>query len=148
MRAWNAWARFSVGSNCRAWLLRILTNSFINRYRKQRRRRRFINDDQDEAVMALHASARERCHDPKQHMVQDQLGDEVRSALTMLGPEYRTVVELADLRGVRYRDIADKLGLPIGTVMSRLFRARRQLESRLADYARSDYGIQRGAAMA
>jgi RNA polymerase sigma-70 factor (ECF subfamily) len=65
-----------------------------------------------------------------------------------LGEGYREVVELADLRGVRYKDIARKLGVPIGTVMSRLFRARRQLEGKLAGYAASDYGIRRAASAA
>ena len=78
-------------------------------------------------------------------MLEGALGDEVTRALASLAPDYRQVVELADLRGIRYRDIADQLGLPIGTVMSRLFRARRQLELQLTDYAAQDYGICKAA---
>ena len=78
-------------------------------------------------------------------MVEPMVGDEVRAAIEGLGPEYREVVERADLRGERYRDIADALGVPIGTVMSRLFRARRQLEEQLRDYAATDWGFRRAA---
>jgi RNA polymerase sigma-70 factor (ECF subfamily) len=99
LRAMCAWESFQPGSNLRAWLFRILTNAFINGYRKRRR----------------------------------------------LGPEYRDVVERADLRGEKYKDIADALHVPIGTVMSRLFRARRVLETELADFAAKDYGIKRAA---
>jgi RNA polymerase sigma-70 factor (ECF subfamily) len=77
-------------------------------------------------------------------MVETSLGDEVSAALETLGDDYREVVKLADLEGRRYRDIAGTLGVPIGTVMSRLYRARRQLETLLRDYAAADYGIRRG----
>ena len=69
----------------------------------------------------------------------------MKTALAALGPEYREVVERADLKGEKYRDIADALHVPIGTVMSRLFRARRQLEGELRSYAAEDYGIKRAA---
>ena len=69
----------------------------------------------------------------------------MKSALDRLGPEYRDVVERADLRGEKYKDIADALSVPIGTVMSRLFRARRVLEGELATFAQRDYGIKRAA---
>ena len=77
--------------------------------------------------------------------MEDELCDEVKSALDRLGPEYRDVVERADLRGEKYKDIADALHVPIGTVMSRLFRARRVLETELAGFAAKDYGIKRAA---
>ncbi len=145
MRALGAWSRFIPGSNCRAWLLRILTNSFINNYRGRRRYRRFVHETGDEAVVALYGDDVDRVGNPIRHMYDEMLGDEVRAALATLSPEYRQVIELADLQSVRYRDIADRLGLPIGTVMSRLFRARRQLEELLRDFAATDYGIQRAA---
>ena len=66
-------------------------------------------------------------------------------ALTKLGADYRDVVERADLKGQKYKDIADDLHVPIGTVMSRLFRARRQLETELTDYAEDEYGIKKAA---
>ncbi len=145
LRAYTAWARFEPGSNCRAWLLRIMTNSFINSYRRRRRHQRFANECPDDAVYALYGDSQREAQDPEHKLLADQLGDEVTAALASLGEDYRRVVELADLRGIRYREIAAKLGLPIGTVMSRLFRARRQLEQQLSEYAATDYGIRRAA---
>ena len=145
LRALGAWSRFIPGSNCRAWLLRILTNSFINNYRRRRRYRRFAHETGEDAVVALYGHDVERSANPSRDMLEHTLGDEVRAALDTLADDYRKVIELADLQGVRYRDIAESLGVPIGTVMSRLFRARRQLEELLRDYAANDYGISRAA---
>lgn len=143
-RALAAWHRFEPGSNCRAWLFRILTNGFISGYRRKRRHDRFAHETGDDARVALHGEEPERAGDPSAHLTSG-LGDEALGALAELADDYRKVVILADLRGARYRDIAAELGLPIGTVMSRLFRARRQLEERLRDYAAADYGIRRAA---
>jgi RNA polymerase sigma-70 factor (ECF subfamily) len=121
-----------------------LTNAFINGYRAGGThpvRQRCPED----AVAAFYGDAPVRARDPEAAMLEGALGDEVTRALATLAPDYRQVVELADLRGIRYRDIADQLGLPIGTVMSRLFRARRQLELQLTDYAAEDYGIRKAA---
>jgi len=145
LRAFAAWHRFEQGTNCRAWLLRILTNTFINGYRRRRRHNRFATDCPADAVAACYGDAPDRARDPQGTLLHGQLGDEVTAALARLAPDYREVVELADLHGVRYRDIADRLGVPIGTVMSRLFRARRQLEVLLSDYAATDYGIRKAA---
>lgn len=145
-RAFGAWHRFQLGTNCRAWLLRILTNSFINGYRRRKRHHRFTHESGDDATVALYGDSPSRVAAPSEAVVDQVLGDEVSAALSSLGEEYREVVEMADLSGHRYKDIAAKLGVPIGTVMSRLFRARRQLEGQLRDYAASDYGIRRLAA--
>jgi RNA polymerase sigma factor (sigma-70 family) len=136
----------SPGSNCRAWLFRILTNGFISGYRRRRRHNRFTHETGDDAVAAFYGEkSSDQGGNPQEALVQAGLGDEVESALAELGEDYLKVVLLADLRGARYRDIAVELGVPIGTVMSRLFRARRQLEERLRDYAAADYGIHRAA---
>ena len=148
LRAFKAWHRFEPGSNCRAWLFRILTNSFINNYRRRRRHNRFANENPEDAIAAVYGDTRVKAADPEEELLADALGDEVVAALATLGDDYRRVVELADLRGVRYRDIADRLDVPIGTVMSRLFRARRQLEKLLSEYAANDYGIRRVVAAA
>ncbi len=146
MRAFAAWSRFIPGSNARAWVFRILTNSFINTCRRRKRQRRFATETPDDAMRALYGSSRPReASDPVGTLLEDELSDPVLDALSRLGDDYREVVVLADLGGVRYRDIADRLGVPIGTVMSRLFRARRQLEAQLADFAATDYGIRRAA---
>jgi RNA polymerase sigma-70 factor (ECF subfamily) len=145
-RALGAWHRFEPGTNCRAWLFRILTNSFINGYRRRKRHRRFTDEKGDDTAIAMHGDISPRRTDPSRAVVDECLGDQVSAALDTLGADYRQVVEMADLGGQRYKDIAKNLGVPIGTVMSRLFRARRQLESLLAEYAAADYGIRRRAA--
>jgi RNA polymerase sigma-70 factor (ECF subfamily) len=149
VRAYAAWDRFEHGSNCRAWLLRILTNSYINGYRRGRSHKKFAARPGDEPVELLYGS--ERYHtaaDPEGAMTAPTLGDEVTRALAELPEEYRLVVVLADLEGMSYKEIATAVGCPVGTVMSRLFRARRQLEGRLAAYARKEYGVGRRESMA
>ena len=145
MRAMLAWDRFEQGSNVRAWLLRILTNAFINGYRKRRRHQRFATECPGDARNALFGTQDDNTGDLEDAIVEGELGDEVSGALERLSPDYRDVVERADLRGEKYKDIAEATGVPIGTVMSRLFRARRQLEEDLRDYAEEDWGISRAA---
>jgi RNA polymerase sigma-70 factor (ECF subfamily) len=145
LRAMCAWSSFQPGSNLRAWLFRILTNGFINGYRKRRRHQRFAAERPGDALAALYGRDQDRTDDLQSELFGDELGDEVQRALGQLGREYRDVVERADLHGEKYKDIADALDVPIGTVMSRLFRARRVLEGELADFAARDYGIKRAA---
>jgi RNA polymerase sigma-70 factor (ECF subfamily) len=145
LRAMCAWDSFQPGSNLRAWLFRILTNAFINGYRKRRRHQRFAVERPGDALHALYGRDQDCTDDLEAALCEDELCDEVKTALGRLGPEYRDVVERADLRGEKYKDIADALEVPIGTVMSRLFRARRVLEGELAGFAAKDYGIKRAA---
>jgi RNA polymerase sigma-70 factor (ECF subfamily) len=145
MRAMVAWNSFETGSNLRAWLFRILTNAFINGYRKRRRHQRFATERPGDALTALYGRDQDHTDELDEALTCDELCDEVQTALAHLGPDYRDVVERADLRGEKYKDIADALEVPIGTVMSRLFRARRVLESELATFAARDYGIKRAA---
>ena len=145
LRAMCAWASFEQGSNLRAWLFRILTNAFINGYRKRRRHQRFATERPGDALAALYGRDQDCTDDLEDTLYGDELSDEVQGALSRLGDDYRDVVERADLKGQKYKDIADDLNVPIGTVMSRLFRARRVLETELAGYAASDYGIKRAA---
>ena len=145
LRAMVAWESFQTGSNLRAWLFRILTNAFINGYRKRRRHQRFATERPGDALNALYGRDQDHTDDLEEEMFGEELCDEVKTALDRLGPEYRDVVERADLKGEKYKDIADALHVPIGTVMSRLFRARRVLETELAGFAARDYGIKRAA---
>jgi len=145
LRAMVAWTSFEPGSNLRAWLFRILTNSFINGYRKRRRHQRFSTERPGDALAALYGRDQDHTDDLEAALTEDELSDEVHQALDGLGADYRDVVERADLRGEKYKDIADALHVPIGTVMSRLFRARRALEVELAPFAARDYGIKRAA---
>ncbi|MBK7072755.1 MAG: sigma-70 family RNA polymerase sigma factor [Myxococcales bacterium] len=145
LRAMVAWGRFEEGTNVRAWLYRILTNSFINIYRKRRRHQRFATERPGDTRMAVYGTPEDHAADPTEALTAELLSDEVTAALAGLGPDYREVVQRADLGGERYKDIADALAVPIGTVMSRLFRARRQLEVELTDYAAKDWGLRKAA---
>lgn len=146
LRAYSAWRSFIPGSNCRAWLIRILTNSYINHYRRSRSHRSFIQRSEDEKLQALYGGdTRDAVRDAESLLAEGGFSDEVNRALAELDDDYRVVIVLADIEGMKYKDIATALHCPIGTVMSRLFRARRQLEGRLAPFAAADYGINRAA---
>jgi RNA polymerase sigma-70 factor (ECF subfamily) len=132
MRAWVFWHRFEPGTNGRAWMHRILVNTFINGYRRKRRER--------DILTAVHAEEL-REHGWRAHLAVDPgegLGDEVQAALDALPEEFRRVVVLVDLEERSYRDAADAIGCPIGTVMSRLHRARRAMKEKLGGYASTE----------
>ena len=145
LRAMVAWTSFQSGTNLRAWLFRILTNAFINGYRKRRRHARLTAERPADTLIALYGRDQDHTDALDAALCEGALCDEVQAALDRLGPEYREVVERADLRGEKYRQIATALGVPIGTVMSRLFRARRALEAELTGVAARDYGYRRAA---
>jgi RNA polymerase sigma-70 factor (ECF subfamily) len=132
VRAWTFWDRFEPGSNSRAWLHRILVNTFINSYRKQRRERDLFRAAAEETKREAATDAALRGAE------REGLSDEVGQALSSLPPEFRAVIERVDLGDSSYREVASELGCPIGTVMSRLHRARRQLSEVLADYASAE----------
>src|SRR4051812_14191092 len=136
LRAWTFWDRFEPGSNARAWLHRILVNTFINAYRKQRRERELFRQAGEEARREATTSNVVRA------ATRDGLGDEVGAALAALPSEFRAVVELVDLGDLSYREVASELGCPIGTVMSRLHRARKQLQESLSGYASREGYVQ------
>ncbi|MEM9071596.1 MAG: sigma-70 family RNA polymerase sigma factor [Myxococcota bacterium] len=136
-RAWAFWDRFEEGTNARAWMHRILYNTFVNGYRRKKREREILGQVRRETVRDAHWSRGERTLrgpiDPQQG-----IGDEVKAALEALPDTFRLAVELVDLRGQSYKDAADAIGCPVGTVMSRLHRGRRLLKESLVDYARSE----------
>ena len=142
LRAYAAWDRFISRLELPRLAAEILTNSFINGYRRSRSRRAFGQRSEEEQVVALYG---EDIPSPEDELLDDALGDEVSGALAELSDEYRVVVVLADLEGLKYKDVAAVLECPVGTVMSRLFRARRQLEEKLAGFAATEYGIARAA---
>jgi RNA polymerase sigma-70 factor (ECF subfamily) len=129
VRAWTFWHRFQAGSNAKAWLHRILMNTFINGYRKKRRERELLK------AAALDSRRRALAQLDSRSARADGVGDEVDAALETLTPEFRKVVEMVDLSDYSYREVAAKLECPIGTVMSRLHRARKQLQGKLGEYA-------------
>ena len=135
-RAYTSFAQFEPGTNLRAWLHRILLNSFFNYCRKRQREPRqapvgIIHDYQQADILA-HASSAPSAEAEALERVPD---DHVLRALRRLSVAYRTVVCLSDMEGYNCREIADIMGTPTGTVMSRLYRARCQLREYLRDYA-------------
>ncbi len=139
MRAYQNWGQFTAGTNCRAWLFRILTNTFINGYRRRTKEREVL-DKERAGALADRFFSRDCARawaDPEVTYSQKNLSPTVERALASLKPEFRMVVVLADLQDQSYREIAEPIGCPIGTVMSRLFRARRALRLLLEDHARA-----------
>lgn len=126
LRAWTFWDRFQPGTNGRAWMHRILVNTFINGYRRRRREREILGEIKRD-VGAYPSWGRS--------VPGEALGDEVTAALRSLPPEFRQVLELVDLGDRSYKDAAHAIGCPIGTVMSRLHRARRAMKRQLGEYA-------------
>ncbi|MBI5135942.1 MAG: sigma-70 family RNA polymerase sigma factor [Nitrospirae bacterium] len=145
LRAFRFFHQFERGTNCRAWLYKILRNTFASRYAKAKRDPATVDLDEvapflgedDEALLEMPTAT-------YQELLDRVLEDDVRAALMDLPEAYRMVVILADMESLPYREIADIVGVPIGTVMSRLFRGRRALRGQLVEAARR-HGIGRSA---
>ncbi len=149
LKAYGAFASFRAGTNLRAWLYRILTNTYINGYRK--RQRQPVAQPTEEitdwqlAQAAQHTSAGLRSAEMD---ALDRLPDsDVKDALSQLAEDFRMAVYLADVEGFAYKEIAEIMGTPIGTVMSRLHRGRKQLRDMLTGVAR-ERGFLRDAEVA
>lgn len=139
LRAYKYYDKFQEGTNFKAWLFKILKNTFINRYRKRQRQPLKNSFDEIEGsfeLKLLESPLTARGATPEEELMVDALDQDVQQALEALPEDYRMAVELADLQGLSYREIADQLGIPLGTVMSRLYRGRRKLEAVLLEYAR------------
>jgi RNA polymerase sigma-70 factor (ECF subfamily) len=132
LRAFRSIDRFTPGTNLRAWLFKIMTNAFINEYRKRTRQPRNTSlDDVEEYYVYAHlidAGFQPESRGPEEEVLAGITDDSVVAALESLSDDFRQVVLLADVEGFAYREIADILDIPIGTVMSRLHRARRRLQ--------------------
>jgi RNA polymerase sigma-70 factor (ECF subfamily) len=134
LRAYRFWDGFESGTNCRAWVLRILTNLFRNRYREREREQEILGEaETSTANLGRFQGAAPR--DAESALFGHMLSRDVEKALDALPPEFRLPVILADLEDLSYKEIADIMECPAGTVMSRLYRGRRMLQKLLGDYA-------------
>lgn len=131
LRALERWEQYRLGSNIRAWMFTILYHLFVSRRRRQQLREAPAPATED--GWAAHDAVGEA--DPEGRFYDSLLDDEVVRAVDALPEEYRSAVVLSDLHGLRYAEVASVLGVPEGTVKSRLFRGRRILQRKLARYA-------------
>ncbi|MBN8706606.1 MAG: sigma-70 family RNA polymerase sigma factor [Bacteroidetes bacterium] len=137
LKAYRFFDSFERGTNCKAWLFRILKNTFINQYRKTAKEPGKVDyDDIKEFYNNIKPDSVDS-NDLEEELFGNLLDDTVTSALQQVPPEFRTVVILCDLQGMTYEEISDTVGCPVGTVRSRLHRGRKLLKDGLAEYART-----------
>jgi RNA polymerase sigma factor (sigma-70 family) len=137
MKAFRFINSFEQGTNAKAWLFRILKNSFINEYRKKSKQPAKVDYQEVETFYNSDDVDYQSTTDLRAESVKDMLGDEISNALNALAVDFRTVIILADLEGFTYEEMAKILDIPIGTVRSRLHRARNLLKDQLKGYAQS-----------
>lgn len=137
LKAFRFFDKFERGTNIRAWLFTILTNTYINRYRKKTRQPVMVEFQEERTKIKNHPS-----RDPIEiaasghvEAMLELVDDDVKAALDSLPDDFRLVVLLADLEDFSYKEIAEIVGCPLGTVMSRLYRGRRMLRKKLHQYA-------------
>jgi RNA polymerase sigma-70 factor (ECF subfamily) len=138
LRAYRFWDTFEKDSNCKAWLLRILTNTFINEYQRKKRSREVIDAaaaEQDATDGVLHHVGADTQKSPERLLLDRSVSDDVQRALEALPDDFRTAVVLCDIEGLSYKEIAEAMDCPVGTVMSRLFRGRKLLAGTLKEFA-------------
>jgi RNA polymerase sigma-70 factor (ECF subfamily) len=140
LRAYRFWDSFEQDSNCKAWLLRIVTNTFINEYQRRKRSREVLDaataeQDATDGVL-IHADANDR-QSPERALLDRSVSDDVQRALDGIPEDFRTAVVLCDVQGLSYKEIAEIMQTPVGTVMSRLFRGRKLLAAALREFAMS-----------
>ena len=136
LKAYRAYNTFQEGTNLKAWLYRILTNTYINQYRKQQRRPSEVElgELQDLYLFRRLGESSGAVRSTEESVLESIVDTDIKAALESLPERFRMPVLLADVEGFAYKEIAEILDVPIGTVMSRLHYARRALKERLKDY--------------
>ena len=135
LKAYRFWDKFEKGTNCRAWLFRIMRNSYINRYRKAVKTPEHVDYDE---IKEFYNTIREQstdANDLSEKLYGQLLDDQVATAITDIPEEFRTVVILCDIEGFTYEEAAEFVDCPIGTIRSRLHRGRKLLRDKLFKYA-------------
>jgi RNA polymerase sigma-70 factor (ECF subfamily) len=132
LKAYRSWHQYQQGTNAKGWLLTILRHAFINEYRRRSRRPETVDLDAIEPFAVFDELQDE---DPQARFFDQIVDDEVLRAIDALPEQFREAVVLSDVEGMSYEEVARILGVPIGTVKSRLFRARRLLQAKLYEYA-------------
>ncbi|MBN1541594.1 sigma-70 family RNA polymerase sigma factor [candidate division KSB1 bacterium] len=148
LRAFRFFEKFQQGTNFRAWIFKILTNTFINNYRKKTRSPQQV--DLEKVSFALESDQEYEGPDTwipeyDEAAFEDMFDDDIQYALDKLSDEFRMIILLADIQGLSYKEISKIAGIPIGTVMSRLFRGRRMLQRSLGRYAKREGYIDENA---
>jgi RNA polymerase sigma-70 factor (ECF subfamily) len=138
LRVFRFMDSYKVGTNAKAWLFRIVKNTFINEYRRKTKEPNKIDYQDLEQTYNAEEAENKPTTDLRIDVLQGKIGDEVANALNSLAVDFRTVIVLCDLEGFTYEEMAKILDIPIGTVRSRLHRARYILKEKLTEYARQE----------
>ena len=136
LKAYRFWDKYEKGTNIRAWLFRIMKNSYINRYRKEKKEPATVDYDE---IQNFYNTIRYESSDPndlQEKIFGGLLEDDVARAIESLPEDFRTVIILCDIEGLMYEEIAEFVDSPIGTVRSRLHRGRKMLRDKLFEYAK------------
>lgn len=144
LRAYKHWHTFEPGSDCRRWLSTICRNAFLEQRRREARSVA-VEDQELESLAAARLHNQARASGVDHMFARLDLGPAIAAAIAALEPPFRDVVVLADVEGFTYEEVAESLGIPVGTVRSRLYRARRHLQEALLQYA-IDAGFSTGNA--
>jgi RNA polymerase sigma-70 factor, ECF subfamily len=135
LKAFRFFDKFEKGTNCKAWLFRILKNSYINDYRKTTKEPNKVDYEDVQNFYENIKSDEVEFQHYEQDAFSNLLDDEITQVLSSLPEDFRTVIILSDIEGFTYEEIADFVDIPVGTVRSRLHRARKMLYAQLYDYA-------------
>ena len=148
LKAYKAFDRFTPGTNLKAWLYRIMTNTYINTYRKKQRRPLVTSADEvtDNQLYTSSSHDSTGLESAEVEALKQMPNSRISEALNSLNEDYRMVVYYADVEGLAYKEIAEVMNIPLGTVMSRLHRGRKQLREMLKDVAHDQgIGLERAA---